>query len=170
MHAQAESGGHRPIFAGALGGEPLNAADSLELARLLLEARAARPEAPIVLLLDASAHAASLEDERLLLSDYLVHLSLVIAALAQAGHRVALWIVGRASGASYVAFAAAADTVSAAVDAQIEILPPAVRERIVGKRGTRAAGAQAWLAARVADAMLEQRIGLNTLQPSRSSS
>jgi len=170
VRAEAATGGSRPVFVGALGGGPLDAPDSAALAGMLLALRAGGDSRPVVLLLDASAHAASVRDERVLLSDYLVHLSLVIAALSEGGHRVALWIVGQASGASYVAFAAAADTVSAAVDARIEILPPAARASIVGARGHRAGGADSWLSAGVADALLEKRLRLNIVHSNGSSS
>jgi len=152
----------KPVFIGALGGSPLDAADSARLSAQLLDLRISHPRSPVVLLLDASAHAATLHDEQLLLSDFLVHLSLVIASLARAGHRVALWIVGRASGASYVAFAAAAHSVSAAVDAQIEILPAGARASIIGTGASPPADAHGWLAARVADAILEQRLRLHS--------
>jgi hypothetical protein len=156
----------KPVFVGALGGSPLDAADSIGLSGQLLQLRVSHPGSPVVLLLDASAHAASLRDERLLLSDFLVHLSLVIASLKHAGHRVALWIVGRASGASYVAFAAAAESVSAAVDARIEILPAQARASIIGTRAGADVHAHGWLAARVADAILEQRLRLQSDQSS----
>ncbi|MCC7549721.1 MAG: hypothetical protein IT532_18380 [Burkholderiales bacterium] len=162
---RAEAGPGKPVFVGVLGGAPVDAGDSLRAAAMLLQAGTSHPGSALVLLLDASAHSASVRDERLLLSDYLVHLSLVIASLAHAGHRVALWIVGQASGASYIAFAAAADSVSAAIDARIEILPPAARAAIVGSRGTGGAGCD-WLAAGVADALLEERLRLNLVQPS----
>jgi len=155
-----ETGTRKPVFLGALGGGPLGAAESAGLSRLLLGLRDKCPGSPIVLLLDASAHAASVHDESVLLSDFLVHLSLVISTLGHGGHRVALWILGQASGASYVAFSAPAHSVSAAVDARIEILPAAAREAIVGARGVRASGPDAWLSSGVADALLDERLRL----------
>lgn len=169
VEARADAGSGKPVFVGAVGGAPLDAGDSMRLAALLLRLQQADPAVPLVLLLDADAHAASVADESVLLSDYLVHLSLIIAERARAGHRVALWILGRASGASYVAFAAAAHSVSAAPDAGIEILPPAARASIVGTRGARATGTAAWLEAGVADALLEQRQRRNPPQPSEPS-
>lgn len=164
LQALPDSGAGKPVFVGALGGGPLDAQDSARLSRSLLELGEARPSCPIVLLLDASAHAASVRDEDVLLSDYLVHLSLVIAMLAGRGHRIALWIVGQASGASYVAFAAPAHSVSAAGDARIEILPPAARETIVGTRGPVETGVDTWLESHVADALLEKRVRMNPKQ------
>ena len=164
LQALPDSGAGKPVFVGALGGSPLDAADSARLSRCMLALRDTRPGCPIVLLLDASAHAASVLDEDVLLSDYLVHLSLVIGALAGRGHRIALWIVGQASGASYVAFAAPAHSVSATVDARIEILPPAARATIIGTRGSRGTGVDAWLDSRVVDGLLEKRVRLNSEQ------
>ncbi len=167
LQAYPEPGTRKPVFLGALGGGPLDAAESVRLSWLLLSVRDAWPGSPIVLLLDASAHAASVRDESVLLSDYLVHLSLVIAALARDGHRIVLWILGQASGASYVAFSAPAHSVSAAVDARIEILPSAARAAIVGTRAAPATGTDAWLSSGVADALLDERLRFDPKHPTR---
>lgn len=158
MQALPPSGSRKPVFVGALGGDPLNAKDSAALSAMLLGLQRSHARSPVILLLDARAHAATIDDERVLLTDYLVHLGLVIASLRDAGHRTALWVVGSASGASYVAFAAAADTVSAAPDAHIEILPPAARASIIGDRPQSVIGPDGWLAAGVADAILDKRL------------
>lgn len=158
MQALPPSGSRKPVFVGALGGDPLSAKDSAALSAMLLGLQPGHAHSPVILLLDARAHAATIDDERVLLTDYLVHLGLVIASLHRAGHRIALWVVGSASGASYVAFAAGADTVSATPDAHIEILPPAARASIIGDRAQSTAGPDGWLAAGVADALLDKRL------------
>lgn len=148
----------KAAFLGTLGGTPVDALACLRLSRWLLDLHASHAASPIVLILDASAHAASVRDERVLLADYLVHLSRTIHHLGDSGHRCVLWIPGVASGASYVAFAAPAERVSALPSARIAILPDAAAERIVGDRVAKAAGIDAWIAAGVADATLDERL------------
>jgi hypothetical protein len=111
---------------------------------------------PLVLALDADGHAASVGDERVLLSDYLVHLSGTVAHLAGRGHRAVLWIPGCASGASYVAFAAPVERVSALPSAQIAVLPARAVRQILGERAQ--AGSTDWFETGVADALLDARI------------
>jgi hypothetical protein len=146
----------RAVFIGALGGEPIGADDCWRLADWLLAIERTHPGSPVVLVLDARGHAARLLDERLLLSDYLVHLSLTIVQVRRAGHRCVLWIPGEASGASYVAFAGAVERVSALRSARIAVLPGhAVRTILRAEAPTEA---QDWLHAGVADAFLDARV------------
>ncbi len=149
---------HAAAFLGTLSGVPVGAATCWQLADWLLVLRRDHPHSPVVLLLDADGHAASVADERVLLSAYLVHLSLTLAWLRAAGHRIVLWIPGRASGASYVAFAAPVDAVSALPSAQIEILPAAAVKQIVKATQGVPAEPSTYLAAGVADALLDSRL------------
>lgn len=148
----------KAAFIGTLGGTPVGALDCLQLSRWLFDLHASHAASPVVLMLDAPAHAATVRDERVLLADYLVHLSRTIHHLGVSGHRCVLWIPGVASGASYVAFAAAVERVSALPSARIAILPDAAAERIVGDRVAKEAGIDAWIAAGVADATLDDRL------------
>jgi hypothetical protein len=116
------------------------------------------PGSPIVLVLDAQAHAATVADESVLLSEYLVHVSMVIAQLARSGHRTTLWLPGAASGAAYVAFASPADRVSVLPSARVSILPALAQQRIIGQALGPAMGVQSVLAAGVADAVLDNRL------------
>jgi hypothetical protein len=93
-------GSRSAAFLGTLSGAPVGAATCWQLADWLLELHRDHPDSPIVLLLDADGHAATVADERLLLSAYLAQLSLTLGWLRAAGHRIVLWIPGRASGAS----------------------------------------------------------------------
>jgi hypothetical protein len=156
------AGSRAPVFLGTLSGAPVGAATCWQLADWLLALRRDHPDSPVVLLLDANGHAATVADERVLLSAYLVHLSLTLAWLHAAGHRLVLWIPGRASGASYVTFAAPVDSVSALPSAQIEILPAAAVKQIVKSGPTPPAAPAALLAARVADGLLDTRLAAYT--------
>jgi hypothetical protein len=152
------AGSRGAVFLGTLTGAPVGAATCWQLADWLLALHRDHPDSPVVLLLDADGHAATVADEQLLLSAYLVHLSLTLAWLCASGHRIVLWIPGRASGASYVTFAAPVDAVSALPSAQIEILPPAAVKQIVKATQTAPAGPAALLEAGVADGLLDERL------------
>jgi hypothetical protein len=145
-------------FLGTLSGSPVGAATCWQLTDWLLAVRRDHPDSPVVLMLDADGHAASVADEQLLLSAYLVHLSLTLAWVRAAGHRIVLWITGRASGASYVTFAAPVDAVSALPSARIEILPPAAAMQIVKAPRDAPLGPAALLEAGVADGLLDERL------------
>jgi acetyl-CoA carboxylase beta subunit len=156
--ALPRAGSHGAAFLGTLSGAPVGAATCWQLVDWLLALHRDHPESPVVLLLDADGHAATVADEQLLLSAYLAHLSLTLAWLNAAGHRIVLWIPGRASGASYVTFAAPVDIVSALPSARIEILPPAVVKQIVKAAPAAPAGPAALLEAGVADGLLDERL------------
>jgi hypothetical protein len=152
------SGSSSAAFLGTLTGAPVGAATCWQLVEWLLTLHGDHPASSIVLLLDADGHAATIADEQVLLSAYLAQLCLTLAWLRAAGHRIVLWIPGRASGASYVTFAAPVDTVSALPSAQIEILPAAAVKQIVKSSQNLAADPAALLAAGVADALLDERL------------
>jgi malonate decarboxylase beta subunit len=145
----------RALFLGALGGAPIGALECWILADWLLAAHASHAGSPVVLVLDARSHAARVRDERVLLSDYLVHFSTVVDHLSRNGHRCVLWIPGEASGASYVAFAAAVDRVSALPSARIAVLPGRAVEQILGAPVQ--SRKEDWFDTGVADAMLDAR-------------
>jgi len=162
--AQPAARSGKAVFLGAVGA-PVDALACWQLADWLLPLTDSHPESPLVLILDAEAHAATVADERVLLSDYLVHLSLSIARVAQAGQRSVLWLPGAASGASYVAFAAPVDRVSALPSARIAILPPRTVRQILraeaqlnGSGPAANASASEWIEAGVADALLDRRL------------
>jgi hypothetical protein len=148
----------KAAFLGTLSGSPVGAATCWQLTDWLLALHRDHPDSPVVLMLDADGHAAAVADEQLLLSAYLVHLSLTLAWLRAAGHRIVLWITGRASGASYVTFAAPVDAVSALPSARIEILPPAAAMQIVKAPQNAPLGPAALLKAGVADGLLDERM------------
>ena len=148
---------NKAVFLGAVGA-PVNAFACWQLADWLLGLTSTHPGSPLVLILDAEAHAASVADERVLLSDYIVHLSLAIFHAARAGQRAVLWLPGAASGASYVAFAAPVDRVSALPAARIAILPAGAVRRILGEARGAEPPAADWIETGVADALLDARL------------
>lgn len=155
--AEPSLASHGPVLLGVLTGATVGAGACWILADELLRVRRSRPDSPIILLLDASGHAATHRDEALMLSAYLVHLSVVIAEAAAGGQRVELRISGAAAGAVYVAFAAAVTRVAAYPSARIRILPEAAVRTIVGKEHGDEATLDGLIASGVIDAVIDDR-------------
>jgi hypothetical protein len=151
-------GSGKAVFAGCLSGTVVTARDCWILSQRLLELGPSHPGSPIVLVLDAESHAATIADEQVLLADYLVHLSLIVSALSRAGHRTALWLPGAAAGAAYVAFAAPVDRVFVLPSARVSILPAMAQQQIIGQILEPAAQVQSVLDAGVADSVLDSRL------------
>lgn len=119
---------------------------------------ASSPPAKLQVLLDCESHAPRLEDEKIVLSEYLVGMSLALHVLAAAGTRVELTILGRAGGGVYVALAAPAHRVRAEYGAQVQVLPGAALAAILGEEKDSEPRAAEYVAAGVADE--EIRLGL----------
>lgn len=148
----------KAVFLGTLSGAPVGAATCWQLAEWAAQLSDRCPGSAVVLLLDADGHAACPEDESVILSAYLVHLSLILGWLTRLGHRVVLWVPGRASGASYVTFAAPVHRVSVLPSARVEILPAAALKQILKVTQLPAPDAATMLEAGVADALLDARL------------
>ena len=150
-------GADGPAFVGLLGGSAVGAGACWQLSDVLLELHRSALGKRIVLLLDAVGHAATRRDETLMLSAYLVHLSLVAASLGQHGHSLSLCIPGSAAGAVYVAFAAPVERVSALPTARIRILPEAAVRQILRAQEPPASDPEALVRTGVIDAFLDPR-------------
>jgi len=83
-------------------------------------------------LLDCESHAARLEDEKAVLTEFIVDMGAALAALAARGTHVELTILDRAGGGVYVALAAPATRVCVVFGADIQVLPGAVVASILG--------------------------------------
>ena len=148
----------QPAFVGVLTGGAIGAAASWILADELLKLHESHRGVAVILVLDASGHAATRHDEELLLSEYITHFALTAAWLAAQDHRVVLWIPGQAAGAVYVAFASPAEHVSALPSAQLRILPQAAVQQILGAPPADTSDTETWLRTGVADALLDSRL------------
>jgi acetyl-CoA carboxylase alpha subunit len=124
-------------FFGLVGREPVGALTLWTLAGACLSAADSRPGEAVMLLLDAPGQAPTLRDERVMLSQYVAHLALVLSHLRLRGHRVTLQVLGEAAGGIYVALAAPATRVVALPGANVQILPPAAMARVIGRSGAR---------------------------------
>jgi hypothetical protein len=109
-------------------------------------------------LLDSATHAARLDDEKIVLSEFIVDMSAALTILAARGARIELTILGAAGGGVYVALAAPAHIVNTVHGASIQVLPGAAIAAILGEENEKTPDAGEYIAAGVADG--ELRIGL----------
>jgi acetyl-CoA carboxylase beta subunit len=121
-------------------------------------AASSAPPKRVRVLLDSATHAARLDDEKIVLSEFIVDMSAALAVLAARGARIELTILGAAGGGVYVALAAPAHVVNTVHGATIQVLPGAAIAAILGEENEKAPDAGEYVAAGVADG--ELRIGL----------
>jgi hypothetical protein len=142
---------------GIVGKAPLGAERAWRFANIawdLLE----HPPPRVRVLLDCATHAARLDDERIVLSEYIVGMSAPLALLATRGTHVELTILGDAGGGVYVALAGPATHVSAVHGARIRVLPGSALAAILGEAPEDGASAREYQAAGVAEE--ELKLGL----------
>jgi hypothetical protein len=125
-----------------------------EAAWSLAKAAPARAE----ILLDCESHATSLEDEKAVLTEFIVDMGVALAALAARGTRVELTILERAGGGVYVALASPAARVSVVHGADVQVLPGAAVASILGASQEATADISEYRRYGVADE--ERRLGL----------
>ena len=114
--------------------------------------------ARLEVLLDCETHAPRLEDEKAVLTEYIVDMGVALAALAARGTHVELTILDRAGGGVYVALAAAATRVAVVFGADIQVLPGAAVASILGANRDAVGDPAEYRAAGVAD--VELKLGL----------
>jgi hypothetical protein len=129
----------------------VDAAACWRFAQALLDLARDRPPMPFVILLDTPGQAASLDNEQLLLSEFIAQVAAVTYRLRAQGQPVELWLTGEAGGAIYVALAAAATTVTAWPGARVQTLPARVVSGVVGITREQVTPVSALLEARVID-------------------
>jgi hypothetical protein len=154
VEGQGRSGEGEESIVGIVGKAPLGAERAWRFAEAAWK-RLAAPPARLRVLLDCAAHAARLEDERIVLSEYIVGMSVPLALLAARGTRVELTVVGEAGGGVYVALASPATHVSAVHGAQIRVLPGSAVTAILGAVKEEAVSAADYRAAGVAEEELK---------------
>jgi enoyl-CoA hydratase/carnithine racemase len=115
---------------GFIRGKPLGAVHALQLADLAW-ALARTSSRPVILLLDCDSHATRLEDEKLVLSDFLADLSLAFAASRERG--LTTVVLRKAGGGVYVAFASPANKVELVHGGEIQLLPGSAIASILGE-------------------------------------
>lgn len=157
LEGQGARKGEPEAFVGIVGKQPLGAARAWRFAEHIWQL-VARPPRHLEVYLDCATHAARLEDEKIVLSEYIVDMSFALAALGAAGTSVGLTIAGQAGGGVYVALAAPAQRVASVYGADIQVLPGAAVAAILGDSHDSAPGFADYRANGVADE--EIKLGL----------
>jgi acetyl-CoA carboxylase carboxyltransferase component len=143
----------RNAFFGFIDGTPVDALAAWTLAGECLALADERPGEAVTVFLDSPGQAPTVRDERLMLSQYVAHLALVLSSLRQNGHRLTLQVLGDAAGGVYVALAAPALRVVALPGANVQVLPPAAMARVL-RRHSEAGGVEDYLRAGVIDTLI----------------
>jgi hypothetical protein len=116
---------------------------------------ASAPPARLEVLLDCATHAPRLEDERIVLTEYIAGMAFALAALAARGTTIGLTVLGKAGGGVYVALAAPARRVASVYGADIQVLPGAAVAAILGESNDAAVNFVDYSAAGVCDEELK---------------
>jgi hypothetical protein len=154
MIGKGKRDGVEESFAGVVGKNPLGAERAWRFADLVWRATE-RPPRRFEVFLDCAAHAARLDDEKIVLTEYIVDMGYALAALAAKGTEVGLTILGKAGGGVYVALAAPARRVTSVYGAQIQVLPGAAVAAILGETHDETPAFAEYRAAGVADEELK---------------
>jgi Malonate decarboxylase gamma subunit (MdcE) len=141
-------------FAGIAGRNPLGAPRAWRLADAVWK-MCDQPPQRLQVLLDCASHAARLDDERIVLTEYIVDMGFALSALARRGTQVGLMVLGKAGGGVYVALAAPAQRVTSVYGADIQVLPGAAVAAILGQSTDSTPSFQEYLAAGTADEELK---------------
>ena len=141
-------------LAGIVGKTPLDAARAWRFADAIWK-HADAPPARLEVLLDCASHAPRLEDERIVLTEYIAGMAFALAALHARGTEVGLTVLGKAGGGVYVALAAPAGRVASVYGADIQVLPGTAVAAILGETRDAAATFEDYSAAGVADEELK---------------
>ena len=142
--------GAAEAFVGLVGKSVLGAARAWRLAEAVWRHTEAPPER-LAVFLDCASHAARLDDEKIVLSEFIADMGCALAALAARGTRVRLVILGKAGGGVYVALAAPAAEVSSVYGADIQVLPGSAVAAILGSSRESAPSFAEYRAAGVAE-------------------
>ena len=132
LHGEAQYEGGTVAVLGLVNRKPLGALQAWALADRIWRLKEA-PPARLHVLVDCDAHSAALDDERLMLSSYIVDIALASAELSAAGTAIDCIVLGTLGGGAYVALAAAASQVSVVYGAQIQLLPGKAIASILGE-------------------------------------
>ncbi len=145
-----ERGGETEAIAGIVGKSPLGAARAWKFSQIVWRHGEAPPPR-LQVLLDCATHAGRLDDERIVLSEFIVDMAFALHALAARGTRIGLTVLGKAGGGVYVALAAPARRVTAVHGADIQVLPGSAVAAILGESKESAPDFAEYRKARVAD-------------------
>lgn len=144
-------------FVGLVGKAALNAARAWRFADIVWKLLD-EPPARFEVFLDCATHAARLEEEKLILTEFVVDMGAALASLGRRGSDVGLTVTGKAGGGVYVALAAPARRVTSLYGADIQVLPGSAVAAILGAARESVPAFDDYRAAGVADQ--EIKLGL----------
>lgn len=137
-------------FVGLVGKAALTAARAWRFAEIVWK-QLDRPPARLEVYLDCASHAARLEEEKLILTEFVVDMGLALASLGARGTDVGMTVAGKAGGGVYVALAAPAGRVASLYGADIQVLPGSAVAAILGEARETVPAFDDYRAAGVAD-------------------
>jgi hypothetical protein len=150
LEGEGRRDGAAEAFVGLVGRKPVGAERAWRFAERVW-GHAAQPPARLEVFLDCATHAGRLEDEKVVLSEFIADMSFALDHVARRGTHVGLTIVGQAGGGVYVALAAPARRVTSIYGADIQVLPGAAVAAILGEYRDSVPAFADYLAAGVAD-------------------
>jgi hypothetical protein len=157
LDGRGTRGGSEERFVGLVGKGALNAARAWRFSEIvwgLLDS----PPARLEVYLDCASHAARLDEERIVLTEYVVDMGAALAAAGFRGASLGMTVAGKAGGGVYVALAAPAARVSSLYGADIQVLPGSAVAAILGQASESAPAFADYRAAGVAEQ--EIKLGL----------
>jgi acetyl-CoA carboxylase beta subunit len=158
VEGQGEGASGHEAFIGLIGDKALFADRAWRFADAVWSAAESRVPA-LRVFLDCASHAPRLEEETLVLSEYVVDMSAALAVAARRGMAVELTVIGKAGGGVYVALAAPARRVTSVYGAaDIQVLPGSAVAAILGADHEALPSFDDYRTARVADE--ELKLGL----------
>jgi hypothetical protein len=143
-------GGSEEALLGIAGKNPLGARRAWRFAEAAWHMTDAPPR-HLEVLLDCATHAARIDDEKIVLTEYIVDMGFALAALAAKGTEIGLTVLGKAGGGVYVALAAPARRVTSVYGADIQVLPGSAVAAILGESKDSTPAFDEYRAAGVAD-------------------
>jgi hypothetical protein len=124
--------GHEVTLTGLIAGARMDPVAAWMLAESIVTSIKARPERPLVLVLDSSGDADATVDESALLSEYLAHLAQTVSWARSQAVAINVWTFGGAGAASFLACTAAATRVVAFPEAQSGFVPQSSARGVLG--------------------------------------
>ena len=156
---EGQRDGGTETFVGLVDNKPVDAARAWHFADAVWQ-RLADPPPHLEVFLDAASHAARLDEEKRILSEFIVDMGAALMALAGRGTRIGLTITGRAGGGVYVALAAPAGRVASIYGrSRIEVLPGMAIAAILGESREDAPDFAQYRASGVADEEIKLGLG-----------
>ncbi|MEO7743024.1 MAG: carboxyl transferase domain-containing protein [Usitatibacter sp.] len=157
LEGRGTRGGLEERFVGLVGKGALNAARAWRFSQIVWALLEAPPER-LEVFLDCASHAARLDEEKMVLTEYVVDMGAALASLGSKASRVGLTVAGKAGGGVYVALAAPAARVASLHGADIQVLPGSAVAAILGEASESAPAFADYRAAGVAEQ--EFKLGL----------